>query len=239
MTLLAEFLPSTGLTSLATTTCEPSRPQMEIGTLMSSAADSHAKTSAPQEGSKGCPANALVFGTNTLASLASFDPGTSSWKTSQRSLLGGWMTFSERWPRSGMTRSGTLFRLQPLVPLTAESESGLWPTPIASDGTKCPSASLSRAVNPALRATFRTKPEGRMWPTPTTKANQMCPSMQSRGVACRNLRQDTNGGSLNPTWVEWLMGFPTGWTDFEDSGTPSSLKSSKSSGGRSLKRKKG
>jgi hypothetical protein len=21
------------------------------------------------------------------------------------------------------------------------------------------------------------------------------------------------GGSLNPTWVEWLMGFPTGWTD--------------------------
>ena len=21
------------------------------------------------------------------------------------------------------------------------------------------------------------------------------------------------GGSLNPTWVEWLMGFPLGWTD--------------------------
>jgi DNA (cytosine-5)-methyltransferase 1 len=24
------------------------------------------------------------------------------------------------------------------------------------------------------------------------------------------------GGKLNPTWVEWLMGFPTGWTDLED-----------------------
>jgi hypothetical protein len=23
----------------------------------------------------------------------------------------------------------------------------------------------------------------------------------------------TIGGSLNPTWVEWLMGFPLGWTD--------------------------
>jgi hypothetical protein len=23
------------------------------------------------------------------------------------------------------------------------------------------------------------------------------------------------GGQLNPTWVEWLMGFPTGWTDLE------------------------
>jgi DNA (cytosine-5)-methyltransferase 1 len=25
-----------------------------------------------------------------------------------------------------------------------------------------------------------------------------------------------HGGSLNPTWVEWLMGFPLGWTDLED-----------------------
>jgi len=37
------------------------------------------------------------------------------------------------------------------------------------------------------------------------------------------------GGRLNPTWVEWLMGFPTGWTDLEDSETPSSPKSPKSS----------
>jgi DNA (cytosine-5)-methyltransferase 1 len=24
-----------------------------------------------------------------------------------------------------------------------------------------------------------------------------------------------SGGQLNPTWVEWLMGFPTGWSDLE------------------------
>ena len=23
------------------------------------------------------------------------------------------------------------------------------------------------------------------------------------------------GGSLNPPWVEWLMGFPIGWTDLK------------------------
>jgi hypothetical protein len=23
-------------------------------------------------------------------------------------------------------------------------------------------------------------------------------------------------GTLNPTWVEWLMGYPIGWTDLED-----------------------
>ena len=24
------------------------------------------------------------------------------------------------------------------------------------------------------------------------------------------------GGSLNPAWVEWLMGYPSGWTDCEE-----------------------
>jgi len=33
------------------------------------------------------------------------------------------------------------------------------------------------------------------------------------------------GGQLNPTWVEWLMGFPLGWTDCGASATPSSRKS--------------
>jgi hypothetical protein len=46
------------------------------------------------------------------------------------------------------------------------------------------------------------------------------------------------GGKLNPTWVEWLMGFPLGWTDLEPSATPSSRKSSSSSGGASSKRKR-
>ncbi len=36
-----------------------------------------------------------------------------------------------------------------------------------------------------------------------------------------NLRRSRNlndqcGGQLNPTWVEWLMGFPIGWTELKD-----------------------
>jgi hypothetical protein len=26
---------------------------------------------------------------------------------------------------------------------------------------------------------------------------------------------ERGGGQLNPTWVEWLMGFPLGWTDLD------------------------
>lgn len=28
---------------------------------------------------------------------------------------------------------------------------------------------------------------------------------------------ETIGGSLNPTWVEWLMGFLLGWTELDAS----------------------
>jgi hypothetical protein len=38
-------------------------------------------------------------------------------------------------------------------------------------------------------------------------------------------------GKLNPEWVGWLMGFPPGWTNLEDSETPSSLTSPNSSEG--------
>ena len=47
------------------------------------------------------------------------------------------------------------------------------------------------------------------------------------------------GGGLNPTWVEWLMGFPLGWTVLNPSETPSSRRSRKSLGEQSLTPTKG
>jgi len=35
----------------------------------------------------------------------------------------------------------------------------------------------------------------------------------------RNIDGSAVGGSLNPTWVEWLMGWPLGWTDCAVSAT--------------------
>jgi hypothetical protein len=96
----------------------------------SSAEASPARTSATPARAPGSTERARVFGQSTPAWLASFDPDTSSWRTSQLSLLGGLDEFSGTWPRSGMTRSGTAFQLQPLAPLTAETDSGLLPTPV-------------------------------------------------------------------------------------------------------------
>lgn len=54
-----------------------------------------------------------------------------------------------------------------------------------------------------------------------------------KNCGCKDARQNrqcqlqtTVGGQLNPTWVEWLMGFPLGWTDLDASETPSCLSSS-------------
>ena len=43
-----------------------------------------------------------------------------------------------------------------------------------------------------------------------------------------SLKQGLNrGGRLNPEWVEWLMGWPIGWTACEPAETESSLNKQK------------
>jgi len=72
-----------------------------------------------------------------------------------------------------------------------------------------------------------------LWPTPKSsdyKAARIWPieKTKSRDMALRETIAERDpsaiGGRLNPEWVEWLMGFPTGWTDLKDSETPSSPK---------------
>jgi hypothetical protein len=108
----------------------------------------------------------------------------------------------------------------------------MWPTPKASAGgpdfakmtgrdNRRPGGGLSLATMAA------------MFPTPTVQdaSNNGGPSQHQRNSLPLNA---VAGGSLNPTWVEWLMGFPLGWTALDASATPSSRKSLKSSGGQSL-----
>ena len=61
-------------------------------------------------------------------------------------------------------------------------------------------------------------------PTPITWDAITSGFSQERIDEARKDRKDSLtraiGGQLNPTWVEWLMGFPLGWTGLEDSETP-------------------
>ena len=58
------------------------------------------------------------------------------------------------------------------------------------------------------------KPE-KMWPTPTVNdsKNNGGPSQHRRTTIALNAKV---GGALNPQWVEWLIGYPIGWTDLKD-----------------------
>ena len=117
------------------TTCELF-PQTDCkrmeSALMPFAEDFHVKTLVLQAVERVLLESAAASGENTPGSLASFDRGSLSWKTSQRSLDGGWETFSETWPRSGMMRNGIAYRLPTLVQDSFGTEYGLWPTPNAT-----------------------------------------------------------------------------------------------------------
>ena len=57
------------------------------------------------------------------------------------------------------------------------------------------------------------------WPTPTArdwKDNGKSPAELARNSVTLATHA---GGQLNPTWVEWLMGWPLGWTDLKPLGT--------------------
>jgi len=146
----------------------------------------------------------------------------------QRTLLGTSRWASTKcfltWTHSATPQGRLLFRLVPSMPLTDETGSGLWPTPTARDwkdgsAQSCanvePNGLLGRVVH--LYATpqardYRTGSQGR-WEDPERT---------------RNLN-DQIGGLLTPEFVEWLMGFETGWTELSPSEIASYRKSRKKS----------
>jgi hypothetical protein len=84
----------------------------------------------------------------------------------------------------------------------------LWPTPRAefdSGGHRGTKDTLHSAV--------------KMWPTPSANedaAGRPSGKMQKMLGNHPDIRS-TGEGSLNPEWVTWLMGFPDGWLNLEES----------------------
>ena len=95
-----------------------------------------------------------------------------------------------------------------------------WPSPNARDW-KDSGSSQGNRKSPNLGTMVH-------WPTPRTAG--MCGGTGSWELLNKNTTKEEarlmgagNGGKLNPTWVEWLMGWPLGWTDLKPLATDKSL----------------
>lgn len=202
---------------------------------------SRARTSALQEKAQESLGRGVACGVTWRASLAKFDPDSSLWKTAQLSLLEDSELSSVTWPRSGMTAGGLCWELPTLKPPTSVTDSGLWPTPTVCGNYNRKGASttsgdgLATAVKnwPTPTASLGTK-GGRVTPRKSREGGTLIEAVSARTFATPTARDwrsgkasqathDKNsrplseqiGGSLNPTWVEWLMGWPIGHTELK------------------------
>lgn len=129
-----------------------------------------ARTSASPDQVQASTAPGPASGHTWRGSLARFDPGTSTWRTAQPSLLEDLGESSVIWPRSGMTAGGQCWELPTLAPRTSGIGSGLWlPTPCTVDSGSYFNRSASAGAK--LRPTLGAMAKFSLWPTPTVKGN--------------------------------------------------------------------
>ena len=151
--------------------------------------------------------------------------GTSRWVSTRC-----WLT----WKAKTTPQGRLLFQLVPRTHHTDEIESGLWATPTANPSIAASMEALkkeAKRLHPRGQYTLGTQMAERMWATPTAQdaKNNGGPSQMERNSLPLNAEV---GGSLNPEWVEWLMGYSPGWTDCEGLETPLSQESPMKSSGQ-------
>jgi len=193
-----------------------------------------AKTSAQQEKAQELMEKHQECGEKWHGSFVKFDPDSSLWRTHQCSLLGDLDEFLDTWPRWGLMRDGECWEQQMLAQTISVTAFGLfvnqmanlppphfyWTTPPAHMSKETNAPSEHKRNTPTLTAQVN-------WPTPRTAG--MCGGTGSWDLLKRNTSIEEaramgagNGGKLNPTWVEWLMGWPLGWTDLKPLATDKS-----------------
>jgi hypothetical protein len=103
-------------------------------------------------------------------------------------------------------------------PITDMREAKMWPTPTAHLSKEGAYPAEFTRKTPTLTAEVHM----RMWPTPQASDNRDRGNLGSGAVQRRMAKGkqvmlsqsvSTTSGALNPEWVEWLMGYPIGWTD--------------------------
>ncbi len=153
---------------------------------MLSQEDSLAKICQPQEKAQDLMASDQDSGRKWQGSFAKYNPDTHSLRTPQCLLFEDSTEFCAILPKWGLMLDGELWEQQTLVQNTKGIESGLSLTPPPPDN----------------------------WPTPTTPSGGgNCGGSGAYKNAIKNGTHIPH--SINPNLYEWLMGWPTGWTDLK------------------------
>ena len=186
------------------TTCGPSTGSDGAERSMSSAVDFRVRTSAQPVEERESLGRGLGFGPRWHALSVMFDHGSWSWKTARCLFQEDLPWSSVILPRWGMMRAGECWERNTSELPIKDTGSGLWPTPVA-DG--------DRTTNYAQGGTSLGF-AARNWPTPTCHDRKGASgAKRGKGATGGPCLTMVIGGTLSPMWVEWLMGWPVGWTD--------------------------
>jgi len=198
--------------------------------------DFHARTYLLQEKAQELMEKPLECGEKWQGSFAKYDPSTHSLKTHQCSLFEDSTESCQTLPKWGLMRNGECWEQQMSAHPIKETVFGfMLPTPVASDGTTgsvigkndtfyTTSTGMPRKVNQnGIDGSVGLGRLVQMWPTPVTRDYKDTGTKESM-TRQRNKRQSPGlalvvgaetGGKLNPTWTEWLMGWPLEWTELK------------------------
>ncbi len=194
------------------TTCELSEQAaypMELQ-LTSYVEDSPARTSRLLAVEQAWAESEADFSSKWSALWKKFAPDLYFWRTSQPSELADFDKSSEHLPIFGMTVDGRVYLPQMLEPRTCESGGSYLPTPAATSYGTNRGGAAGRVGKERL--SLDTMARLNRWPTPTVDdAHNVTRTSGDYQSLTRKA-----GGQLNPTWVEWLMGYSSEWTACAD-----------------------
>lgn len=104
-----------------------------------------------------------------------------------------------------------------------ESGSLRIPTPTAGDAKSSGSRNTANSkANPGISLTDFVRQDGgkgRVYPTPGFNDYKSGKGYNHGDKKQTPQLRHLSGGLLNPVWVEWLMGWPLGWTELKPSAT--------------------
>jgi hypothetical protein len=183
---------------------EPSTENLGAGKLTLSAEAFPARTSASPVLEKESPESDPDYGQKWPEWLARFDPNTSSWKTRQCSLFGGWEAYSETWPEWGMMRRGACWAVKTSGQRSNAKESGYWPA-MTCNGWR--SEGSIRQLRKLVEIGVTTEAEAQAMSGGSLRPERM--------EAWQRPCEEAAGGRMNPAWGEWLMGWPMTWTGLQ------------------------